>query len=268
MIRNNNIGDLLTQIVNKPNNYVKSMICVVREYIEDGQTINVEPIDSEDYDLATPNTDNYINDVRLTAFQGFELDQAGYINIPKIDSYVIVSFIDNGDKFVSMFSQVVSFQVFTEGGSQLTMKQVDDLATNLLKGDRNTLISPYNYIGDNDVYYLEIDNAAESVIMASGNDIVIIGENDVSLYGKNQTNIFSDGKIVMEGDSDVEIKGSKIKIYNDITDLKTILSDLITTLNTNAVPDLTLPPPYGAGTGIALAADLVTLTTKINALLA
>jgi hypothetical protein len=59
----------------------------------------------------------------------------------------------------------------------------------------------------------------------------------------------------------------KIALENQVASLKEILSDLITTLTSNVVPDCTLVPPYGSGTGSVLASDLIQITTKINGLL-
>jgi hypothetical protein len=58
-----------------------------------------------------------------------------------------------------------------------------------------------------------------------------------------------------------------IEIKNSIASLKDLFSDLVSALNQNVVPDCTLVAPYGAGTGVALAAALTQLTTKINGLL-
>lgn len=254
-VRNNNLGELLQKLVSNPDNYVKSIICVVREYILDGQTITVEPINSEDFDFTNGNTKNYVYDVRLTAFDPSEYDQVGLISVPKIGSYVIVSFIEDGDKYVSTYSQVEQFQVYTEGGSQLTMKQDDSDKSSVLLKSEITVIqgSEQGYIGDVESNnFLAYDNTTPAM----------------SIYSNGQLTLQSEDSIGLDAIGNVEISGSKINIYNSITDLKTILSDLITTLNTNAVPDLTLVAPYGAGTGPTLAIDLGLLQTKINALLA
>lgn len=268
-VRNNNIGDLIKQLASNPDNFIKSMICMVREYIDGSQTLTVEPINSEDYVLDTPNKSNFIYDVRLTSFDPGDIDTIGKITIPKIDSYVIVSFIEDGDKFVSMYSEVETFQVFTETGSKLLMKYIDDVATISLRSDYNSITAERSYIGDHGIKnYLLIESDDTAVTLRGEGDIVIYCDNDTFMYGVNQTNILSDGKVVIDASDDVEIYGSKIKIYNAITDMNTIMSDLVSTLTTNVVVDCALTPPFGAATGAVLAADLIQLQIKINALLA
>lgn len=274
-LRNNNIGDLIRQLASNPNDFIKSLICVVREYDSDYQTVNCEPINTDNFDLDNPNPDNYLNDVRLTAFKIGDVDLVGQISIPKINSYVIVSFIDGNDKFISMYSQIDKFQYITEVGTEMIYgpnPSDDDEAYGYIKSDNHTLMADQNIIRDiNNDNFIIIDNSADtSIQIISKGHMTLYSKDEFFASGDNLAELYSsNGKVIMSSDGDnAEIYGSKIKIYNDITTLKTILSDLITTLNTNVVPDCTLVAPYGAATGTVLASDLIQITNKINSLLA
>lgn len=129
-MKDNSIQSLLRQVVNplSPN---EGMIVIVREYDLGNQVIVVEPVSSSDFKEDTPNKDNYIYGVKLSSFQPQEVDTYGYLIVPKIKSYVIISPIENSGYYVSMFSQIEQFQVYSESNTALNINNTGVL----LEGD-------------------------------------------------------------------------------------------------------------------------------------
>jgi len=85
-----------------------SKICIVRETATLLLTVNVEPIDSVDFNIDVPNENNYINNVRLTP--RFTINtKSQTFNRPVVGSYVIVSWLDKDNAFAHLISETEKF---------------------------------------------------------------------------------------------------------------------------------------------------------------
>lgn len=211
-MKNNDIQDLLKKIVNplQPND---SMVCIVRELNNSTKTITVEPINIHDFSEGTPNIDNYIYEVKLSAFQPVEIDTFGYLIVPKIGSYVIVSPKENSDWFVSMFSQIELFQVYNESNMSISM---NDSALTLMSDD--IVLTSYT----EDKIQGIVSNYTEKYISIFGKDMDYQVTND-----KGQFKLDPTGNIKVnntKGGVDISDAG-KIAIYNTTTSIKKDILD-------------------------------------------
>jgi hypothetical protein len=127
----------------------------------------------------------------------------------------------------------------------LDQNDVDIKSTDTIKMDGQTI----TFKAEKE---LKITDKDDNLLLDITPDAVNITADTIGLTGSNG------GKIEVT---------DKVNLSNQVASLKDILSDLVTTLTTNVVPDCTLVPPYGSGTGSVLASDLIQLSVKINGLL-
>lgn len=199
-MKNNDLKKLLQQVVSSPQENT-SKICIVRAVDIDNSVITVEPITSPDYNETTGTEDNYIYQVKLSAFQPQEVDTFGYLIEPKIGSYVVISPIENFKWYVSMFSQVESFQVFNENSNALkintgsTVMQSDMLILGDINGDRTISVdkeeSRIDIIGTEDTE-IKIDNGKGLFIIDTDGLVGLYTENASVNVDNDNINLYND----------------------------------------------------------------------------
>jgi hypothetical protein len=147
-----------------------SKICYVRRVSTYSLTIDVEPIDSYNFNKDIPNSNNYIMNVQLTPRLTI-LGKEGQFRLPKKDSYVIVSFLNKNQAFVScasaienvtieakdvkvslnggdiLFENFDKFRINTVDNTILNLQDQEEIAIlNIVNFDRIKLLSNDNYV--------------------------------------------------------------------------------------------------------------------------
>jgi hypothetical protein len=84
-----------------------SMTATVRDVKKETQTCSVEPINSPNY----PSNDNWIEGVRLTANNA---SKGTYLVYPKKGSQVIISWLNNTECFINIYSEIDEITIATE----------------------------------------------------------------------------------------------------------------------------------------------------------
>lgn len=128
-----NLKELLTEIVKNKNEEIYSLACNVLEVDEDKRTITAEPI----------NGNAQIYDVRLQS----ELSASeGLVIFPKVNSVVIVTFINSMAGFVSLFTEIERVvldceEIAINGGDNKGLVKVEPLTDkiNTLENELNNL---------------------------------------------------------------------------------------------------------------------------------
>ena len=176
-MKDNDIQGLLRKIVN-PIQSNDNMVCIVRKFNNDTKTIDVEPINMSDFKESKPNIDNYIYGVKLSALQPLEIDTFGYLIIPKVGSYIIISTMENYGYFVSMFSQVQVFQIYNESNRSILL---NDSALMLMSD--NIVLTSYN----EDKIQGIVSNYEEKYISIFGKDVNYQVTNDKGQFKLDPT---------------------------------------------------------------------------------
>jgi hypothetical protein len=171
------------------------------------------------------------------------------------DTYVLYSVQNVTDKTINVNSYVylsaISKRVFVIIGA-LDVNSIDFTSTDTINITGVALTTKLS-----DVY--NIKDVDDNILISITPDAIT---NTIKEYTVNADTIALNGN----NGGKIEVT-DKVDLSNQVASLKDILSDLVTTLTSNVVPDCTLVAPYGAGTGSVLASDLIQLTTKINGLL-
>jgi hypothetical protein len=126
MIENNAIKNAIRSLANT-NEAIYSVICTIAEIDEDSNTCTCSPIDGVSADLL---------DVKLIA-----QESNGFIIYPKIDSQVIVTFLNKQSGYVSMCSEID--KIYLNGKNFNGLVKIDDLVTKLndLENKVNALVA-------------------------------------------------------------------------------------------------------------------------------
>lgn len=219
-MKNNDIQSLLRKVVDplQPND---SMICIVRVYDSTSKTINVEPVTSHNFDPNTPNLDNYIYGVKLSAWQPLSTGPYGVLMIPKVGSYVIINTLENESYFVSMFSEIELFQFSTETGNHIYTNEnhLNIISDELLIMSSGSPTYSYGFSKEN----------KEMAVI--GHDAKILIYNDKGGFSVDDSGLVilanTEGEVDIDGSGKITIKNSSKSIKKDVFDkIQSILTSL------------------------------------------
>jgi len=163
------------QLLSDKQQEIYSKICIVRKTVQYVLTIDVEPIDSYNYNKDVQNYDNTIYNVqlapRITVF-----GSAGTYKRPKVDSLVIVSFLDRENAFAHLFSEL----------EQFTLKQ-SDITWNFGRNGKSKIINP-NIFKVNETIIIEDRILKQSIINCSHIHIENLTNSYIDLNSPSPTN--------------------------------------------------------------------------------
>lgn len=284
MTKDKNLRDLLRGVTHQ--NVLTSKICVVRRnsITADGQQIDLlydcEPLDSVGYsdknaynisgDTLTQNmTDvelelskqNWLYDVRLTAqpnidtYKLSEDTSTGIFQQPEINSFVIVSFLNNTDAFISLISQAGNIKIKGAGGQEVDLA-IDDFVEVNEKLMRFTGSDVFQMLNTRGVEFL----MREIILLKNKDNFIEVGETDIKIRGFNaNASIFSitvNSNVMIGGEAQLTA-ADKFLIKNNTSDMRDdILLKLEATLKniTDALTKINAVTPGNPGIAdIALA---------------
>jgi len=107
--KNSTLKEKLIELTNKKSKTI-SFMAIVRKVDENGKTCVVEPILHPEFDEKLANDSYLIYNVFITPASTTQFNNS-YALVPTISSYVMVSWAENEDKFISMFSHISSLQL-------------------------------------------------------------------------------------------------------------------------------------------------------------
>lgn len=124
-IRNNSIRDKIRELA-KLNSKTVSIMCLVREISDDFKFVTVEPILSNDFDVNKPIIDNFIYDVIITPASTDNISTS-YSYIPALKSYIILSWAENEDRYITTFSHLSEIKIINVDKD---FKQINNISLN------------------------------------------------------------------------------------------------------------------------------------------
>jgi len=165
---------------------VYSKVCVVRSTSKYFLLIDVEPIDSLLFNLAVPNKDNYIRNVKLSPITS-ALNKSQSYKIPKVGSYVIVTFLSKELGFVALFSKLTTVVIAANDIKiQLTdAVKFDNIDAFNINNSENNILNIEDF---DDITNITISNI-NSILLDSNNNTILLDKDNISIKVKEDSRI-------------------------------------------------------------------------------